>query len=238
LDNGYHKDHKIRRLTFVREKKFTMKIAVVRAVKWAAIALMGLASVPALAVVAVAMDPWLSEVPNATSVISPDGQGSFDYAVSASGGMSGYYSSFNMTDFYLPYFSDMGITSINSGSSWGYAIEEKNNLFGLGGGVLHFFDYAPDPTSHDYGVRFYFQSAYSGVEGPFAQRLVNPSTLESISYFGDPLVPASPMMMAALASAVPEPGSPVLLLGGLALLGAVSLKRRSGWAAPARITRR
>lgn len=214
-----------------------MKIAVGRAVKWAAIALMGLVSMPALAAVAVAMDPWLSETPRATSTILID-HGSFDYTVTASGPMLGYYSRYNMTEFYLPYFSDMGITEIKSGASWGYAIEEKNNLFGLGGGVLHFFDKMPDLTAHDYGVFFSFQSAYDGVKGPFAQRLVNPLTSESIWYFGDPLVPASPMMLAALASAVPEPGSSALLLGGLALLGAVSLKRRSGWAAPGRITRR
>ncbi|MDY7573724.1 hypothetical protein RGU77_05395 [Actimicrobium sp. CCI2.3] len=97
-----------------------MKIASGRAVKWAAIALMVSASVPALAV-----STQSSGAPEAMTFASVNEAGSFDYAVYASGGMFDYYTRHNMTDFYLPYFSDMGILHIDSGASWDYVIEEK-----------------------------------------------------------------------------------------------------------------
>lgn len=61
-----------------------------------------------------------------------------------------------MNDFYLPYFDDMGIAGLtvtsNTGpanSNWLFDIEGNNDLFNLGGGVMHFYN-ANDPTTLSY----------------------------------------------------------------------------------------
>ncbi|GAA4013721.1 PEP-CTERM sorting domain-containing protein [Actimicrobium antarcticum] len=160
--------------------------------------------------------------------------GTFDYRVFTFAGfpVSADLPVLNMVDFYLPYFSDMGLTRIEAPEDWVYGIEKNNDLFGVGGGVLHFSTSARDSVFQDYGQIFSFQSVFSGINSPYMQILAGVDS-NAVAYnigLGSQLIPGSPMALAAFASPVPEPSSMALLLGGLVVLGGVSWRRRQGTA--------
>lgn len=136
-----------------------------------------------------------------------------------------------VTDFYLPYFSDMGITHVMTAAGWNFNIEASNDVFNLGGGVMH-FSTANRPTTSDIfslATTASFDAAFDGTKGPYKVSMYNPLNGSSTSLLGDPLIPASPLTLAGLArgaGAVPEPGSALLLLAGVMGLAATTRRRR------------
>lgn len=143
------------------------------------------------------------------------------------------------TDFYAPYFSDMAISNLSQSSGWSGTIEASNDLFHIGGGVIHFS--APlklvdpgDPTS-GYVIQplnFSFTSAFSGIASP---SIVVGTTFSGVSvttpltgdnFQGTFYMPGSPEAIVAFPAAVPEPASWSMLAGGLVLLGFLGACRR------------
>ncbi|MGK0440922.1 MAG: hypothetical protein ACJA0N_000717 [Pseudohongiellaceae bacterium] len=130
--------------------------------------------------------------------------------------------------FYLPYFSDAGITAINSPLDWSYTIEASNDIFNLGNsaGVIH---WSASPGNElalwDNLSGFTYTSSFSSsVTAPFRLDYVGGAQL-----FGDLSIPASPLALAAgliPIAAVPEPAS--IWLFGSALLGLAGFRKLRG----------
>lgn len=174
--------------------------------------------------------------PQSFSTVTKNDDGSFHYQVSATGGQPGCGTApanekpAYMRDFYLPYFDDMGIENLMvartaglADAFWTAEIEEKNDVFKLGGGVLHFFGSmlpSENPELPAYNaIQIDFDAAFGEVKGPFYQVLFDVQTGETRNYLGDPGLPGSPKLVKALASPstdVPEPGSLALLALGAA----------------------
>lgn len=178
--------------------------------------------------------------PSATTTVTAKTDNTFDYVVDASGGVTGWGCSGYalpaqdtpgfMSDFYLPYFSDMGIKDVTvsgyggfASIAWTYDLETANDLFGIGGGVMHFATLERPAMLDLFGnsVEIGFNALYAGTKGPFQEALFDPATGVARTYSGDPLIPGSPMTLKALNPAgatVPEPASLALLaLGALGL---------------------
>lgn len=177
--------------------------------------------------------------PQANSTVTANDNGSYHYSILATGG-SGSCSGQNqaitgyMSDFYLPYFDDMGISGLSvqqtsgpEGLNWNYAIQQSNNIFGLGGGALYFYAAsAPDTLSYD-TIQIDFDAAFGEVKGPFSEVITNLTTGNVHDFLGDPGIPGSPKTIAALDAAngqdpssnVPEPATLSLFaLGATALI--------------------
>ena len=184
--------------------------------------------------------------PSAVSTVTAKTDNTFDYLVTASGGSTGWGCAASslptqdtpgfMSDFYLPYFSDMGIKDVTvngyggfASIAWTYDLEAGNDLFGIGGGVMHFATLDRPAMLDMFGnsVEVGFNALYAGTKGPFQQALFDPATGVSRAYSGDPLIPGSPMTIKALnpaAATVPEPASLALL--ALAALGLCAARRK------------
>jgi hypothetical protein len=128
-----------------------------------------------------------------------------------------------LTDFFLPYFSDAGISDIVVPDGWSYSIDTGDNLFDLSNaGVIEFA--SATPLGYSFPDGFSYIADYAGIPGPFAMSLTTDGVPSML--FGDPMIPGSPEAIAALGgTAVPEPSTTVPL--ALALCGIMlGLKRR------------
>lgn len=126
--------------------------------------------------------------------------------------------------FYLPYFSDAGITDINSPSGWSYSIEGTNDLFGLGSGagVIHWSaSTGAELALYDVLSGFSYVSSVAGsVKAPFRLDYINGDWR-----LGDPPIPASPLALAAGLAPIPVPAA--VWLFGSGLLGLIGVARRN-----------
>lgn len=157
-----------------------------------------------------------------TSTVTPS-DSSYIYDFSATNGCHGNDQPL-LTDFFLPYFSDAGISDIVVPAGWSYSIDTGDNLFDLANaGVIEFE--SATPLGYSFTSGFSYTADYTGIEGPFAMSLTTngvPSTL-----FGDPMIPGSPDAVAALGgTSVPEPSTTAVL--GIPLCAMMlGLRRRS-----------
>src|SRR5208337_4512513 len=142
--------------------------------------------------------------------VTPEPSGTFEYLVS--NGCNSVDQPL-LDDFFLPYFSDAGISDIVVPTGWTYSIEASNNVFNLLGAGAIEFDAIP-PVGY-FTEDFSYTASYdTGIEGPFLMDLTKDGNNYQVS--GDPLIPASPDAVAALGgAAVPEPSTTALLAIGL-----------------------
>lgn len=172
--------------------------------------------------------------PQANSTVTDNGNGTYHYDIRAIGGLvscgsvpTGAEQPGYMSDFYLPYFSDMGITgltvSTQDSSTWDFSIGNTDSMFNLGGGILHFFATSTPSVLTYNGILVSFDAAFGEVKAPFAEIVADIKTGATRTFVGDPGLPGSPQLIAALdapaAGDVPEPASLSLLgLGAAALI--------------------
>lgn len=175
--------------------------------------------------------------PQAMSNVTANANGTFHYDINAWGGthacgtISGPDKPGYMGNFYLPYFDDMGITGLTvsqnygpTGLGWAVSIEATNDLFHLGGGVLHFYATSIPQTLDYNSINIDFDAGFGQVKAPFAMTLTDISTGASRDYLGDPGIPGSPKTIAALDApqgqdgTVPEPATLSLFALGTAAL--------------------
>jgi hypothetical protein len=161
--------------------------------------------------------------PEVSSMVTASGQ-TYDYAFTVTNGCLG---SQETTGFYLPYFTDAGISNIVVPTDWSYSIDPSDNLFGLANaGVIDFTTSNP-LVGYTYASGFGYTSNYTGVEGPDAVSLTTNGVNSTL--FGDPLIPGSPDTLAALGSTtVPEPSTAALLaIAFLALVPGLGRRLRA-----------
>lgn len=181
--------------------------------------------------------------PQSFSTVTANNNGTYHYSTTAMGGFvscggtptgpdrPGY-----MSDFYLPYFDDMGIAGLSvaatggpANSNWLFDIEGSNDLFNFGGGVMHFYN-ANTPTTLAYNsILINFDAGFGEVKAPFAATVADLNNGNTRNFFGDPGMPGSPKLIDALDGPaqgnVPEPASISLFaLGAMALF---ALRRKS-----------
>jgi len=169
--------------------------------------------------------------PSATTTVTDLGDGAFAYSVLVTGN-SGIGDAQFLSDFYLPWLPDMGVANVGGSDEWTYSVEPTHDVFGIGGGAMHFHVYdATDCGGCGFSyveADFTFTANYGGTEGPFHSVLWDSVTGLPVEIWGDPLIPASPDTLKALL-AVPEPAAASAMLAGMALLAAA--RRRRGHAA-------
>jgi hypothetical protein len=146
-----------------------------------------------------------------TSTVTPSGQ-TFVFDFSVLNGCNTVSQPF-LTDFFVPYFSDAGISNIVVPDGWSDTIDAGDDLFGLAGAGVIDFESAT-PLGYSFTSGFSYTADFDGVEGPFAISLTTDGVGSTV--FGDPLIPGSPDTLAALSEAsTPEPSTSVLLAIGL-----------------------
>ena len=167
--------------------------------------------------------------PSATTTVTDDGDGTFSYSVLVTGNSGGGDPQF-LSDFYLPWLPDMGVADVASSPEWTYSVEPTHDVFGIGGGAMHFhiYDYMDcGGCGFSYvEANLTFKANYGGTEGPYHSVLWDSVTGLPVEIWGDPLIPASPDTLRAL-SAVPEPAAAAATAAGLALLAAAARRRRA-----------
>ena len=152
------------------------------------------------------------------STVNQTGSNSWSYGYTVYNNL--WSSTGSITSFYLPYFSDAGVTALTSPTGWTATIETSNNVFGLAGAGA--IQWSADLPAN--GIALYsslsgfgFNASYAPAYGPFMASLSTGG-----NFLGDPSIPGSPNTIAA----IPEPESYAMLLAGLGLIGFVA--RKSG----------
>jgi hypothetical protein len=151
-----------------------------------------------------------------------------------------YYNGNKLTGFYIPYFSDAGITNLTSPTGWNYVIEAiPNNVTNYFNNpsitqVLYWQTTSNGIALGDSLSGFGYDAGYSAAKAPFeinVQTYANGNGSPSFPIWGDPLIPASPEAIAAglqpvqtPSTAVPEPTT--MLLFGLGMLGIVGIRKK------------
>jgi hypothetical protein len=164
-------------------------------------------------------------VPSVADFVTPIGAGSYQYSYGVSISNSGGCLT-SGDRFAVPYFTDAGITNINSPTGWTYTIDNVDT-FGLGFGAETLRWAAGGGFSIPVGGNlsgFGYTASYGAVKGPFSvsdgRRTV----------FGDPAIPGSPNALAAglkqETTAVPEPSGGAFL-SSLLVAGVIVRFRRN-----------
>lgn len=120
-------------------------------------------------------------------------------------------------EFYLPYFSNAGISNISSPSGWSYALEPGNDLFGLGSGagVIHWFAFEGQELDL-YATLSGFQ--FTSVVTDIMDASFSLGYVHGAYVYGTTSIPASP---------VPIPAAIWLFVSGLFGLSGLARSRLS-----------
>lgn len=177
---------------------------------------------------------------NDTVTATASAGGGYTYSGTVSAGRacgSGAYRI--LSEFYMPYFADMAISNISQSADWTHDIEATNDLFHVGGGVIHFSLANPSadtpivPTNFGYTFNASFAPIASASlimtanqDGTTMANLIPQGTVQM---FGQTfLVPGSPNAVAGFAAAVPEPSTMAMFGAGLGLIGFAAARRKRG----------
>lgn len=168
---------------------------------------------------------------SAVSVVTQTGNSTWDYQFTVIN--SGFYSSINQLA--LPYFSDAGIANISSPTGWTGSVNQYFNSTPISNLVPFGTENAVVWSTNSNTVNmlerlsgFSFTSSYAPVYGPYALGFSN-----GYSFIGDPGIPGSPLATAAgyttsyPVTAVPEPETYGMMLGGLGLMGLMLRRKNS-----------
>jgi hypothetical protein len=133
---------------------------------------------------------------------------------------------FTADNFYVPYFSDAGISNILSPTGWSSTIESTNDLFGLGSsaGVIHWTASTGSELTLDNSLSgFIYTSSLTGsVKAPFRIQY----DYDGRFLDGDPPIPASPLAInAGLVPIATVPVPAAVWLFGSGLLGVLGFKK-------------
>jgi len=133
----------------------------------------------------------------------------------------------------VPPTSGLGATAQAGAGLWTHGVEAANDLFGVGGGVIHFSALSPASSEP---FTYAFTSSFAGIESKSiivgltgagtsvaTMLAAGPNLYTGQSFY----MPGSPDAIAAFAAAVPEPSAWAMMAGGLGFVGFACSRRRA-----------